>query len=412
MSDDSDEYTDTDEETSPIVIDIGSQTLKAEYAGKDAPQLIPCVVYTPGPGVIENGYCKSVYSTKAKKIIPNDIIDVISKYNIQPRFIGDQVATIQSLLHPTYPVQNGRMTSNMDFMAELFQYTITEKLKAIPEEHSILLTESPNAPKKEREDKMQLMFELLNVPATYIGVREVLALYAYGLTTGVVLQCGHDVTFSVPIYEGYALPHGIRESTIAGKQVTNYLHQLLCCHNYNLSLSTVEQIKEKCCYFADNYDDVKNKLTSYGKSVNYELPDGTILSLPEETLIATEVLFAPKLMGFKDNGMHKLAGESISKCDIDIRVDIYKHICLSGGSTMMGGIEDRMYNEMLKLSPGVSCDKWPKIYAQTENGKTERKYLSWVGGSILSSLSTFPSMWISKDEYDDSGPGIVHRKCF
>merc|ERR1711872_1060333 len=42
----------------------------------------------------------------------------------------------------------------------------------------------------------------------------------------------------------------------------------------------------------------------------------------------------------------------------------------------------------------------------------ERKYSCWIGGSILASLSTFQQMWISKQEYDESGPAIVHRKCF
>jgi len=42
----------------------------------------------------------------------------------------------------------------------------------------------------------------------------------------------------------------------------------------------------------------------------------------------------------------------------------------------------------------------------------ERKYSVWIGGSILSSLSTFATMWITKQEYDESGPSIVHSKCF
>ena len=42
----------------------------------------------------------------------------------------------------------------------------------------------------------------------------------------------------------------------------------------------------------------------------------------------------------------------------------------------------------------------------------ERKYSVWIGGSILGSLSTFHDMWITKEEYDESGPAIVHRKCF
>ena len=92
------------------------------------------------------------------------------------------------------------------------------------------------------------------------------------------------------------------------------------------------------------------------------------------------------------------------KCDIDIRKDLYSNIVLSGGNTMFPGYADRMHKEIVALAPvtmGI------KVIAPPE-----RKYSVWIGGSILASLTTFSSMWITKDEYDESGPSIVHRKCF
>ena len=95
---------------------------------------------------------------------------------------------------------------------------------------------------------------------------------------------------------------------------------------------------------------------------------------------------------------------SIMKCDIDIRKDLYANIVLSGGSTMFPGIADRMQKEITAMAPQSMKIK---IIAPPE-----RKYSVWIGGFILASLSTFTSMWISKQEYDESGPSIVHRKCF
>jgi len=95
---------------------------------------------------------------------------------------------------------------------------------------------------------------------------------------------------------------------------------------------------------------------------------------------------------------------SIMKCDVDIRKDMYSNIVLSGGSTMFPGIADRMQKEIVNLAPGTMK---VKIIAPPE-----RKYSVWIGGSILASLSTFQQMWMSKEEYDESGPSIVHRKCF
>jgi len=77
---------------------------------------------------------------------------------------------------------------------------------------------------------------------------------------------------------------------------------------------------------------------------------------------------------------------------------------MSGGTTMFPGIDTRLSKELVALAPSTMKIK---VIAPAE-----RKYSVWIGGSILSSLSTFQSMWITKQEYDDSGPSIVHRKCF
>ena len=112
----------------------------------------------------------------------------------------------------------------------------------------------------------------------------------------------------------------------------------------------------------------------------------------------------------RDNARHKASAShettynSIMKCDVDIRKDLYANVVLSGGTTMYAGIADRMSKEITALAP---ASMKVKIIAPPE-----RKYSVWIGGSILSSLSTFQQMWISKQEYDESGPSIVHRKCF
>merc|ERR550532_1081002 len=116
-----------------------------------------------------------------------------------------------------------------------------------------------------------------------------------------------------------------------------------------------------------------------------------------------EVLFQPSLIGKEAEGIHKLTYQSILKCDIDIRKDLYSNVVLSGGSTMFVGLDERMEKEMKILVP---ASMKVKIIAPPE-----RKYSVWIGGSILSSLSTFAEMWVTKQEYDESGPSIVHRKC-
>jgi len=116
------------------------------------------------------------------------------------------------------------------------------------------------------------------------------------------------------------------------------------------------------------------------------------------------VLFKPNLIGREFAGVHQTTFDSIMKCDVDIRKDLYGNIVLSGGTTMFDGVAERMEKEIKALAPQSMKIK---IVAPPE-----RKYSVWIGGSILASLSTFQQMWISKQEYDESGPQIVHRKCF
>eukprot|EP00483_Globobulimina_turgida_P012328 UN12351 len=136
---------------------------------------------------------------------------------------------------------------------------------------------------------------------------------------------------------------------------------------------------------------------------NYELPDGQVITIGNERFRCCEVLFQPSFIGLEQEGVHKLTFQSIMKCDVDIRKDLYNNIVMSGGSTMFDKMPERLQQEVSSLAPSAMVTK---IIAPPE-----RKYSVWIGGSILSSLSTFEEMWISKNEYDEAGPSIVHRKC-
>jgi len=96
--------------------------------------------------------------------------------------------------------------------------------------------------------------------------------------------------------------------------------------------------------------------------------------------------------------------DAINTCDTDIRKDLYQNIVLAGGNSMFPGINERMKKELKALAP---ASMEPTVFAPPE-----RKYTVWIGGSILASLSTFSHMYISRAEYNESGPSIVQRKCF
>ncbi len=252
------------------------------------------------------------------------------------------------------------------------------------------------------------MFETFNVANFYVAIQAVLSLYSSGRTTGIVLDSGDGVTHTVPIYEGYCLPHSVLRLDLAGRDITTYLSRILTERGYAFTTSAemeiVKDIKEKLGYIAYDYEDELEKCrVSSDIEKNYVLPDGQVITIGSERFRCTETMFQPCFIGKEDEGVHKLLYNSIQKCDIDLRKDLMHNIVLSGGSSMFAGIQKRLHKEIKLLCPQTIK---PKIIAPEE-----RKFSVWIGGSILSSLSSFDQMWIRKDEYDESGPTIVHRKC-
>ena len=379
------EEQDTRDSNCPIVIDTGSGVIKAGFSGDAAPTAI----------------CPSIVGRPRHR-------GVMVGMNEHEYFVGDRLNSMRGVLSLDYPIENG-IINNWSDMEKLWHHTMYDLLRIAPEEHPVLLTEAPMNPKKNREKTIEMMFEKFKVPSTYISIQAILSLYASGRTTGLVLDSGDGVTHAVPIFEGYCVPKAIIRLDLAGRDLTNHLKDTLSERGYKFRTTAereiVRDIKEKLCYVAEDYETelIKSKKDS-SLEKSYMLPDGNKVVIGSERFRVPEGLFQPSLIGMEVSGIQDVVYDCANKCDIDIRKTLFENVVLSGGTTMLPGIDTRLQSDLKSMVP--------ELVVPNVSAPPERKYSVWIGGSILSSLPSFEDMWITNAEYEEYGPSIVHRKCF
>jgi len=363
---------------SPIVIDNGTGMMKAGFAGSPKPQYIfPSYVGTP----------------KHKRTM-------FAKQNIRTGeefYVGNECERLRGVLKLHYPMKHGVITKPED-MVTLWEHVYQlMSLSVQSSEHPVLLTEAPLNPKRNRNLMIEQFFDKFHVPAVFVAEQAILALYASGRTTGVVLDSGHGVTHCVPVFEGFSLPHAITRMDVAGADVTEHLNRILKRSGVNFHTSsemqTVQDIKEKVCCVRKTTKKHPAHSVSQEQAEIYELPDGKKIQIGTNVRDgAAEVLFDPSLIGLEYTGIHNCVADAIAKSELDLRRKLYASIVLSGGSTMFKGFGDRMLQELSVTDAQV------KIFAPSD-----RVLSTWVGGSILSCLHTFKNMWITRKQYQDEG---------
>ncbi|KAA8577692.1 hypothetical protein FQN60_005262, partial [Etheostoma spectabile] len=229
-------------------------------------------------------------------------------------YVGDEAQSKRGILTLKYPIEHGIIT--WDDMEKIWHHTFYNELR--------------------------------NEMFTYSS-------------SSIVLDSGDDVTQNVPIYEGYALPHAIMRLDLAGRDLTDDLMKILTERGY----SFVTTGKVVLYVALDFENEMATASSSSSLEKSYELPDGQVITIGNERFRCPETLFQPSFIGMESAGIHETTYNSIMKCDIDIRKDLYANNVLSGSNTMYPGIADRMQKEITALAPSTI--------------KIKRKYSVWIG---------------------------------
>lgn len=380
------------------------------------------IVCDNGTGFVKCGYAGSNFPAFTfPSLVGRPIIRAAHKIGdieVKDLMVGDEASKLRSMLEVSYPMENG-IVRNWDDMCHVWDYTFgPNKMNIDAKNCKVLLTDPPMNPLKNREKMIEVMFEKYEFAGTYIAIQAVLTLYAQGLLTGVVVDSGDGVTHICPVFEGFALPHLTRRLDIAGRDITRYLIKLLLLRgyafNHSADFETVRMIKEKLCYVGYNIEQEQRLALETTYLVEpYTLPDGRVIKLGGERFEAPEALFQPHLIYVEGQGIAELVFNTIQAADIDIRPELYKHIVLSGGSTMYPGLPSRLEREIRQLYVERvlrgETEKLAKFKIRIED-PPRRKDMVFIGGSVLADvMKDKESFWLSREEYLEKGLKVLEK---
>ncbi|GAA0184440.1 actin and actin related protein [Lithospermum erythrorhizon] len=357
-----------------VVVDAGSKLLKAGFAVPDQP--------------------------------PSMMIPTQMKRMPEDGSTGDD-SPIEETVDP---ISRGFIT-DWEAMEDLLHHVLYSGLGwEIGDEGQILFTDPLSTPKAIREHLVQLMFETFNVSGFYAIEQAVLSLYAVGRISGCAVDVGHGKLDIAPVIEGAVQHIASRRLEIGGMDLTRLFAQELGKSNphINVSIAEVEKIKEQYACCAE--DDISYaKIEQLCQEEKHTLPDGQVLAIGKERYTVGEALFQPSILGLEADGIVEQLVRTISTVSSENHRQLLENTVLCGGTVSLTGFEERFQKEASLCSSAIhpSLVKAPEYMPENLT-----LYSAWIGGAILAKVVFPQNQHITKGDYDENGPSIVHRKCY
>ena len=365
-----------------VVVDIGSCVFKCGYSGGSRPQF----AFDDSLGVSKYPYIAE------------------SKQSQKDFYISSEANWRTGVLNFKHPAKKG-VIEDWDNMQKILHESLYNQMRIEPQAHPFIFTHSLAAPNEQNERLAEIMFETYNIPGICFQPVDKLTLLSCGRKTGVVVECGDQVTSISAIFEGFRIPQATRITHVSGNSVTEYIMNILSQNpdrekgetDYNLA----REIK-KVCYIAYDYKREVEAQKFNKRILEYTLPDGSKLNINDESFKAPEFLFRPHIFGVEGKGIHTLLAESVTSCDCFIQPRLLKNICLGGGSTLFKGFDARMEKEAKDiLGPTVHS----KVYATPQRG-----FAAWYGAAIFSAQQTFIYDLVTREQYNNEGKSLISTK--
>lgn len=406
-----------------IVIDNGSAEIRAGYPSDAAPRVaIPSIVGQP----LNSGIAMATGEREYE--------------------VGFEAQARRGMLTCADPVRAG-IVQNWDAMEKLWADIIFREMRVAPESFCFSISEPHNAPKEQRERTLELMMETFNVHSLYLGIAPVLALYAYGKTTGVAVDMGLHASSAVPVHEGYCLTRQVTTSAVGGDALTKYLADLLRAQGYGFGTARehalVNAVKEKLCYVqpsgaggglgglntttGSSFGGGPSASAAAGGPAEFFLPDGQPIPLDEERHMCPEALFdfsilgrehTPRVKVFLDagdeyvpsinKGISWLTYAAIANAEPSLRGALINNVVLAGGSSLFPGLRQRLQRELALQYREIRPNE-PMIPISVSEIPC-RAHAAWLGGCMLSSIAMFPHLAVSRAEYEEQGLRVIHCK--
>ena len=382
--------------TEHLVIDLGNAYTKIGFSGEDLPkEIIPSL------------YARNKMFDKKNEIGAFDQkMDIFGYEATEPQYKDDF-----DLFHLTCGDHKEKTSKEyLEFLKEALE----NKMGLSISEYDVIVNISPIKNEENIRAYGRLFIEDLGFKALAMINSSSLSLYATGRTSGLVVQCGETRTYTVPIYEGFPLYHALNKTKIGGRDLTEIFRRGILEEKIDIKegdIHTLRQVKEKTCsvpveqnyefYLDENNEDIINKETQL-----FKLPDETIVSIPRKTRItASELLFTPSILEEKKNeqGLINLITGSIIKTEMidkKFKENLIENIVLSGGTTMMEGFADRVYQDLYNYKDNNQFELEYEPVIIAENNRAIGK---WIGMSMIASMSAFDKLFIKKSDYQELG---------